>query len=1236
MPNGKKIGIGYKWLVISLAFLLIALLLKFVLAGLLLSEDTVARNLETDIKREVESVDAVATSLQEKLQKGEAGWSDYLVESPYPFFIFQNGQLEFWSDYHYIPNYFEVRYIDNLGLLVTRNGYYLVRRYRFETAGGVTDIAFTIPVFWSPGLENQYLRSSYNERLLRHNFFTLIEDPSVFEERNIIINNQFLFSISIPAGIRITSPFINAGSFFFSIIALFFLVLFLEKLLAFYFVRQRFFRGLLFWLLLVLLLRYLMVIGNFPFHSSQWGLFASRNLQLGQWVNHPADFLLHVLAGIWIGTAIWRAFLHPSSWLWLRRVRMAWQVLGILFLSFLAAAALWAVYQANISLSSGLPWSLDIAEEVSFTAIKLFALLSIFLIGLLFFILSHLLIKIMLLLKGNFFKPFFMLAYLFLPALVLILLLPSSWPAMLIYVLYTSLLLFTKWPLQWKKYQLNALTYGLIACVAVAAAGSSGELEHQKNQREQEMNQLANYLLAEGDAYTEFRLDDVKYRIENDVFIRNRLLDPFQNQSVIEQKIRRAYIKNDFDKYDVTVHVFDSQGMPVYEISQGLTYTEYRLAVEQNGKPTAFRGLYQIPEQSNLSALRYFLFADLTIANGIRIGTVMLELQRKRFFPNTLLPELLVDRGRKEQSLERGYDFAVYNQGIQVYSGGAFNYPTRIENSLFEDFSFNRQQRTFQGYQHIFFSREGGKSAIISAPSFPLGRWAGNFSFRFLLLVFVIFIIVIVYSSLQWQRGKPLRYSRKIQLYLNLAFFIPLIVISVSTLGRINLIFNADLEEDYFRKAQSAATALSSTLDEYLQGRLSAEQLDEEIIRLAKFLQTDLTVFGLDGRLYGVSQASIYENNLLSGRVNPRAYAQLVEWGESGILLNENIGTLDFRTVYYPLRSPDNGSILGILGMPFFESASDLQQKQSAILSNILVTFTVVFILFFFMAYLVSNVLSFPFTYLSARLRRLSLTEQNEPLNWKNDDEIGLLIREYNRMLVNLERNKKALAQSEKESAWREMAKQVAHEIKNPLTPMKLSLQQMQRTLRRQDSGEEERLQKQIQALLQQVDTLSDIASSFSAFARMPTPESEVFDLVALVRENIRLFENDPEVQLSTRMEVESAWVLADRKLMSRIISNLFINGIQATREDVASHLRIALKVGDKDEVVLSIQDNGTGIPPEIQEKVFSPNFSTKTSGSGLGLAIARHGVEHAGGRIWFETSQEWGTTFYIALPLQG
>jgi nitrogen fixation/metabolism regulation signal transduction histidine kinase len=282
----------------------------------------------------------------------------------------------------------------------------------------------------------------------------------------------------------------------------------------------------------------------------------------------------------------------------------------------------------------------------------------------------------------------------------------------------------------------------------------------------------------------------------------------------------------------------------------------------------------------------------------------------------------------------------------------------------------------------------------------------------------------------------------------------------------------------------------------------------------------------------------------------------------------------------------------------------------------------------------VTKNLTLPFRLLTQKLKVTNL-ENNEPMYWSSKDEIGLLINEYNQMLSKLEASKKVLASTEKESAWREMAKQVAHEIKNPLTPMKLTLQHLLRLEREGKLEDADKLKKSLETLIHQVDALSGIASSFSTFAKMPLPNNELMNFKEVLLRVLELFKTDKRMELEFQDDsfTDQITILGDDKLFGRVISNLIINGMQAVEPGKKSHIRIWLWLTDR-AVFLEISDNGKGIPVELRDKIFIPNFSTKSQGSGLGLAIAKSGVETAGGQIWFETEVGKGTTFFLTFPL--
>jgi nitrogen fixation/metabolism regulation signal transduction histidine kinase len=355
---------------------------------------------------------------------------------------------------------------------------------------------------------------------------------------------------------------------------------------------------------------------------------------------------------------------------------------------------------------------------------------------------------------------------------------------------------------------------------------------------------------------------------------------------------------------------------------------------------------------------------------------------------------------------------------------------------------------------------------------------------------------------------------------------------------------------------------------------------------------------------------------------------------ERQTVTEERIGTLDYSSAYAAVLSPVTGKIEAVVSLPFFESASYLQRGQFLVLSNILQVFVVVFLVFTLVSFVAADSLAAPIRFMARTLRQTTLSGENKPLRWEAKDEFGTLAQEYNRMVTNLDESRRALAKQEKESAWREMAKQVAHEIKNPLTPMKLTLQKMEHDLLAGDH-QGDRLRKSVDVLLRQVETLNAIASSFSTFAQLPAPTPQRIDFARLVGETAGLFANSEEADVRVEVPSEALWISADPASIGRAVFNIIINAVQARREGERAEVTVHVHaLGD--QARLAVGDKGRGISPELRDKVFQPQFTTKASGSGLGLAMARQAVVQAGGRIWFEPIEQGGTVFYIEIPLDG
>jgi len=368
--------------------------------------------------------------------------------------------------------------------------------------------------------------------------------------------------------------------------------------------------------------------------------------------------------------------------------------------------------------------------------------------------------------------------------------------------------------------------------------------------------------------------------------------------------------------------------------------------------------------------------------------------------------------------------------------------------------------------------------------------------------------------------------------------------------------------------------------------------------------------------------------------MNPEAFRQLAIYHKSSFIHRESIGSYKYLSAYMPFHN-DNYQITGYLNLPYFAKQSELRQEISTFLVTFTNIYVVLMVLGLFFALLLSGYLLRPLMLLKANLQKLKLSESTQKIEWKGNDEISELIGEYNRMTEELVKSAELLARSERESAWREMAKQVAHEIKNPLTPMKLSVQYLKKAWNDNAPDWNERLERFSQTLIQQIDSLSEIASAFSDFASMPAATKTKINLAEVMNDAASLYKDIQNIRfiISSPDNESDRFIIADKRQLLRVFNNLIHNSVQAIGNKPDGMVQIRLKK-ENNYLIAEIQDNGSGMNDEQRAKVFSPYFTTKSSGMGLGLAIVKNIVSGMGGSIEFVSEENRGTIFTLRFPV--
>jgi nitrogen fixation/metabolism regulation signal transduction histidine kinase len=412
----------------------------------------------------------------------------------------------------------------------------------------------------------------------------------------------------------------------------------------------------------------------------------------------------------------------------------------------------------------------------------------------------------------------------------------------------------------------------------------------------------------------------------------------------------------------------------------------------------------------------------------------------------------------------------------------------------------------------------------------------------------------------------------------------------------------------------------------------SNEYLNYLLSRLANTFSTDINIFDKNGNLVASSKVQLYQQKLTSTKINTEAYFYLANQEKTEYLHEERIGNLQYLSSYVPLRNKQN-KILGYLNLPYFSKQSQLENEISSFLISLINIYLVLFALSIFTSLVISNRITYPLVLLREKIGGVKLGKSNELIVWEGKDEIANLVNEYNRMVVELMNSAEQLAKSEREGAWKEMAKQVAHEIKNPLTPMKLSVQLLERSWNDQHPDFENKLKRFTQTLIEQIDTLSGIATEFSNFAKMPTPSFDDINVKEIISASVNLFKDTPNIIFKTELPEGAVFIRGDKDYLLRIVNNLIKNSIQAIPTERTG--KIEVFVAKTSELIsIKISDNGKGIEEEYKSRIFNPNFTTKTTGTGLGLAMVKNMVEIMSGRIDFKSEVNVGTEFYIQFPI--
>ncbi|MDH7913625.1 HAMP domain-containing sensor histidine kinase [Winogradskyella sp. SYSU M77433] len=403
----------------------------------------------------------------------------------------------------------------------------------------------------------------------------------------------------------------------------------------------------------------------------------------------------------------------------------------------------------------------------------------------------------------------------------------------------------------------------------------------------------------------------------------------------------------------------------------------------------------------------------------------------------------------------------------------------------------------------------------------------------------------------------------------------------------------------------------------------------DEIHDIAAVHNLQINLYDLDGQLLKTSKGVIQKDTLLNC-LDVEILNSLANTVDHRYVQKNEVNGQTFQSSYSYITDTKFKN-LAILNLPYLENDDFLNRELKEFLIRLGLAYLVMILVAIAFAFLISKYITRSLKTISDKMNEIRLEKRNTKIEiGSSSEEIETLVNSYNSMIDELEESAVKLATSEREQAWREMAKQVAHEIKNPLTPMRLSVQSFQRKFDPNDENIHQKVNEYSNTLIQQIDTMSSIASAFSNFAKMPAQQREVLEVVEVVKLALDIFNEDYIYYLPEEKEIIAK---VDKTQLIRVVTNLVKNGIQAIPND-SEEPRIEVRVfSEKDVVRITISDNGIGIAEETKTKIFEPKFTTKSSGMGLGLAMVKNIVETYNGSITFTSQLGKGTTFTVTLP---
>ena len=1129
-------------------------------------------------------------------------------------YVYQNDSLCFWSDNQ--PSIELNAYTNetNVQLIKIRNGWFEYIKYKDSLPSNYSVIAL-ITIKPEYDFENKYLNNNFSDWLNLPESTKLVSPVTYIEHA---IKSKFgppLFEIYRTDGLY-KSESVNL------IVIFLYTIAFLLFLASLFLGSKRVIKSelnfILFFSVSSFLIRSFMIYFKLPNAFYYGNLFDAKLFGDASsfYFSYLGDVLINSSLLFLISALIYRTEIKIQ-------IKNKLSVFAILML-FFASIVFFSlkIRLLTYSLDNNSTISYNINELFNFSIYSLIGLLSIGLLIFGFYLFIEKVIILLINLPKSFAKTVNVILFISIIGIIALPIYDNNyleyfWPAVLLLMSYF---------LRKFKATYNFINIGLIVLAATFIVSSLFSKYEQLNKK-QTFEALSLTLTDRQDVVAENEFIKISANIKSDPQIKNLLtLLPLSTEQ-IEQSLRQINFSGYFERYDIIMSLFKHDCTPVFIDLNPVYLNEdyFKQQIESSGFQTICDDLYFIDKVKK--SVRYIAKVEIEDVNKNPLKTFHLYLQLEPKLATNLgaFPDLLLDKSLENKLETKQISYAVYESNKLFSTFGDYQYPLIINGSTFKNF-------TNDSYEHFVYPGKNNSKIVISDKEFGLwGRFTTN---SYLFIFFSLLVLFSVwFNSIFIKRSQRFNsLNNRIQFILVSIVVLSLAGVVIGTIWVVTTQFEVKNEKDLVLKSRSVLKELQQTIGQ--QEALEPTYKENTTFRLRRLSQlfgSDISLFDKNGALYATSQPAIYEQGLVSEFMNPLAYMSFLRNVKASYSQKETIGSLKYLSAYLPFFNKDD-KLLGYINLPYFARQKDLEKELTAYLTTLINIYTLLLVITTLIALLVSNLVTKPLRIIKQQMSNIQFGKINEALQWKSNDEIGNLVAEYNTMLIKLEKSSELLAQSERESAWREMAKQVAHEIKNPLTPMKLNIQHLQRVVETNPDDINERVTKVSKMLIEQIDTLSHIATEFSNFAKLPNANLEIVNLFDVLQNVTHLFQQSTDCNIILNAP-ETLLIKADREQCLRIFTNLLKNAEQSIPEGQEGRIEISAALTPQ-HVVVTVKDNGSGIPEDIKPKLFTPNFTTKSTGTGLGLAMVKNAIVSFNGSITFDTEINKGTVFTIHLPL--